>query len=132
MSEKSVKLSEIILKVKEIGLCKMHELPPIDIDREIKILNTAVENITDILKQLSEPSKFKILLLLHLNNLLPVCVISYILNLDQTLTSHHLRTLMKAGLVEYKRVGKYKLYKLTDNADRLLTAILNTLTYSKT
>jgi len=44
---------------------------------------------------------------------------------DQTLVSHHLRSLEEAGLVDFERRGKFKFYKLTEVSQRLLDAILN-------
>ena len=57
-------------------------------------------NVSRILRLFSEQSKLKILLLLYYNGSLPVCVISRALGLDQTLVSHHLKTLKASGLDE--------------------------------
>ncbi len=123
----TLKLSDILSKLGKQGLCKISESPPLEMDKEIKIPHVEAERIANLLKQFSEPSKLRTMLLLYFNDALPVCVISHLLNLDQTLVSHHLRTLMKIGLVDYKRAGKYKLYRLTDSSEKILTAILNLL-----
>jgi len=79
------------------------------------------------LRLFSEQSKLKILLLLYYNGSLPVCVISRALGLDQTLVSHHLKTLKASGLVEYERVAKYGLYRLTNYTIKIIHIILETI-----
>ena len=61
------------------------------------MLGSEVENVSRVLRLFSEQSKPKILLLLYYNGSLPVCVISRALGLDQTLVSHHLKTLKASG-----------------------------------
>ncbi|WP_169696944.1 ArsR family transcriptional regulator [Staphylothermus marinus] len=56
---------------------------------------------------------------------LPVCIISSILGLEQSLVSHHLAVLRRANIVGTKNVGKYRFYYLKTNS--LLESILNKL-----
>ena len=116
------RLSEIFEELKKYGKCKLSEIP-IDVERVVEIPPENVSDITRILKNLGEPSKLRILLLLR-NGPLPVCVISYTLELDQTLVSHHMKSLRKSGLIESIRAGKFKLYKLTEQTRELLDTLL--------
>jgi len=63
------------------------------------------------LRLFSEQSKLKILLLLYYNGSLPVCV----------------KTLKASGLVEYERVAKYGLYRLTNYTIKIIHIILETI-----
>ena len=119
-----IDLSRLISELEKQGSCKLAQLP---LRKELLVPESEVKDISKVLKQLSEPSKLKILLLLYYNNSLPVCIISRALGLDQTLVSHHLKTLKASGLVEYKRIGKYKLYKLTNYTAKIAHIILETL-----
>jgi len=55
---------------------------------------------------------------------MPVCLISYILEKDQSLISHHLSDLKAAGLVKETVRGKYRVYRLKKDA---LINLLETL-----
>jgi len=76
---------------------------------------------------IAERSRLKILLLLYYNDSLPVCVIARALGLDQSLVSHHLKTLKETGLVMYEKITKYRLYRLTNYATTLIHTILKTV-----
>jgi len=119
-----IDLSRLISELEKQGSCKLTQLP---LRKELLIPGSEVEDISRVLKQFSEPSKLRILLLLYYNGSLPVCIISKALGLDQTLVSHHLKTLKALGLVECERIGKYKLYKLTNYATKVTHIILKTL-----
>ncbi len=124
---KEIRLAEIIAELKRTGKCRFGEELPMEADRIIEIHIEGLDEAVYIFKHLAEPNKCKILLLLYINGPLPVCIISHVLNLDQTLTSHHLRSLRGAGLVEYERKGKFKLYKLTTTSHKLIDAIFSIL-----
>jgi len=106
--------------VKE-GVCKLDHLLK---RKELIVPGSEAEKVSEILRLFSERSKLKILLLLYYNGPLPVCIISRVLGLDQTLVSHHLKILKVSGLVEYEKVAKYRLYRLTDYAARIVHMIL--------
>ncbi|QOR94770.1 winged helix-turn-helix transcriptional regulator [Thermosphaera chiliense] len=127
MSTKSVKVSEILKELRGKGACRISEPIPLNHDLDIKIPGKELEGLIHVFKQLSDPTRLKILSLLYLNGSLPVCIISYVLGLDQTLVSHHLKTLLKAGLVQYKRTGKYKMYSLTSLSEKVFTVFPNIL-----
>ncbi len=127
MITRSLKVSEILKELKEKGVCRVSETIPLNPSLEIKIPGRELSELNHIFKYFSDPTRLKILSLLYLNGSLPVCIISHVLDLDQTLVSHHLKTLLKAGLVQYKREGKFKLYSLTSLTEKVFTIILNVL-----
>jgi len=54
-----------------------------------------------------------------------VCDLAAIANASQSMTSHQLHLLRRAGLVEFRRIGKHALYRLSDgpHAHLLLDAL---------
>jgi len=58
---------------------------------------------------------------------LPVCAISKILGIEQTLVSHHLRALKEAGLVEVQVRGRYRIYSISREGVRELFSMLEDL-----
>ena len=58
---------------------------------------------------------------------LPVCAISKILGIEQTLVSHHLRALKEAGLVEVQVRGRYRIYSMSREGVRELFSMLEDL-----
>jgi DNA-binding transcriptional ArsR family regulator len=126
MSEKAG-LVEVIAELRKRGKCRVGDELPAEADRVIELSIEGLDEVAYIFKHLAEPNKCKILLLLYKNGALPVCIISHVLNLDQTLVSHHLRSLRKAGLVDFERKGRFKFYKLTEASQKLLDAVLNAL-----
>jgi len=79
-------------------------------DLEAEVDLQVEEDLIGFLKALSNPLRLKMLKLLK-NNWLCVCLISKILDQDQTLISHHLRTLKSLGLIQERREGKMHFYK---------------------
>ncbi|WP_456453854.1 ArsR/SmtB family transcription factor [Thermococcus sp.] len=68
------------------------------------------KNLGRFLKLIGNPIRFQILKMLR-DRELCVCLISQALEQDQTLISHHLRTLKELNLVTEKREGKLKFYR---------------------
>ncbi len=66
-------------------------------------------------KLLGDESKFKIISALK-NGEKCVCVIYKELELDQTLVSHHLSALKKAGLINGRKAGKWVYYSINEEA----------------
>ncbi len=58
---------------------------------------------------------------------LPVCAISKLLGIEQTLVSHHLRALKEAGLVDVQIRGRYRIYSISREGIRELFSILEDL-----
>ncbi len=73
------------------------------------------ERVAWAFKALSNTTKLDIILLLSATEM-PVCLISYILEKDQSLISHHLSDLKTAGLVKETVKGKFRVYKLQKDA----------------
>lgn len=72
------------------------------------------EHVELVLKQVSDLNRFRLLKLLMKSSPLCVCEISAALQIEQTLASHHLRSLRSRGLVFAKRQGRWAHYKLAD------------------
>ncbi len=86
-----------------------------DMDAE---LDPYVEKeVIEFLKAISNPTRFKILKLTK-EHWLCVCLISRVLEEDQTLISHHLRILKDLGLLKERREGRMRFYKA--NTEKIL------------
>lgn len=53
-----------------------------------------------------------------------VCDLAWIAGRSQNLVSHHMRTLRSLGLVRSRREGKLVMYRLTEQGEILLRAVL--------
>ena len=88
----------------------------------------SLDKKTNELKKILNPIRLKILMLTS-GQELPVCAIVGILNLDQSLVSHHIATLKKNGFLVEKRVGKFRLYKANkERISSLINSILKFIT----
>ena len=119
-----IDLSKLFSELEREGVCELDRL--LD-KKELLVPGPEAETVSRALRPLSQKSRLKILLLLYYNGPLPVCIISRALELDQTLVSHHLKSLKASGLVEYEKVAKYRLYKLTNYTTKILRLILETI-----
>lgn len=94
-------------------------IPDLDVELEAEI----DKDVMRFLKAISNPLRFQILKLLS-KGWLCVCIISEALGRDQTLISHHLRTLKEAGLIIEKKVGKMHFYRTdVEKFERYLDAV---------
>ena len=84
-----------------------------DVEAEIET-ETRGETVR-FLKALSNPIRLKILKMLR-GKWLCVCIISAALGQDQTLISHHLRTLKSMNLIESRKEGKMHFYRTNEEA----------------
>jgi len=115
-------LKEIVHKVRELGLCTM--IPPIqDVEKTLYLPNEDLEALPNFLRSILEPTRFKILYLLH-QSPLPTCIIAYVLEQDRTLISHHLAKLMELNLVEVKQARHFNIYNLTEHGITIVDKIL--------
>jgi len=81
-------------------------------------------NITDFLKQLSDQTRLRSLMLLHKEGELCVCELIHALGLSQPKISRHLATLRDAGIVQGRREGTWIYYSLhSDLPDWALSII---------
>ncbi|MBI2012240.1 winged helix-turn-helix transcriptional regulator [Candidatus Daviesbacteria bacterium] len=72
------------------------------------------EELLQIIKNLSDPTKLKIYLLLHKVEEIPVTDITNILLVSQSAVSHALSDLKNLGLVESHRCGQLICYSLSN------------------
>lgn len=85
------------------------------------------DSFSAILSVVSNPIRLKILLIILERNWACNCEFEYILGIHQTLISHHLKNLRDAKLITYKREGKWKFYRITDDARPFLEELRDTL-----
>lgn len=70
--------------------------------------------LTKIFKALGDSSRLKIIYILSRSPLC-VCDIAQVLEMTQSLVSHHLKTLRNLKLVKFRRQGKQVIYSLDDD-----------------
>jgi DNA-binding transcriptional ArsR family regulator len=75
-------------------------------------------------KALGDPTRLTIALALRDGEELCVCDLSWVVERNENLVSHHVRLLRTAGLVSSRRDGKMVLYSLTDPGRALLEAVV--------
>ncbi|NJE07792.1 transcriptional regulator [Thermococcus sp. M39] len=107
-----MKIRELIEKLNEkqrmtVKRC-LQSCEIVDLDEEVGIETN--EDLLRFLKLISNPIRYKILKMVK-NRWMCVCLISQALEEDQTLISHHLRSLKDMNLVYERREGKLKFYK---------------------
>ncbi|MEO1258314.1 MAG: metalloregulator ArsR/SmtB family transcription factor [Bacteroidota bacterium] len=95
--------------------------------RKAKVISINDEKLqvsSDILRALAHPLRLRILEFIDENDVINVNKIYNTLNLEQSITSQHLRILRLAGLVSTKRDGKFIHYKLDyDKLSNAMSAI---------
>jgi len=74
--------------------------------------NGDLEKAAFILKTIAHPSRLAIVNILAKQEWMAVSEITKLLNLEQSLTSHHLNTMKAKGILKSKRDGKNVKYKL--------------------
>jgi ArsR family transcriptional regulator len=72
-------------------------------------------NAVKILKALADPTRLRIMLLLQVRELC-VCELTYILGMEQSRISHHMRILREAGLNEDLRQGRWMIYRIPEGS----------------
>jgi ArsR family transcriptional regulator, arsenate/arsenite/antimonite-responsive transcriptional repressor len=75
---------------------------------------TPTQQLATRFKTLAEPTRLDILALLLNHGELCVCDLEAVLGICQSNCSRHLRTLANAGLVEWRRVGVWVHYRISD------------------
>jgi len=111
MSEKK------IIKVKD-GYC----LPEDVLDAVNAAMNEDVEEIVNLLKVLSDPTRLRILKALEVQSLC-VCVFVNCTDQQHSALSYHLKLLKEAGLVNSQRERSFQVYELTEFGNLLLKHI---------
>jgi ArsR family transcriptional regulator len=81
-----------------------------------------MKDIVRIFKALADPTRLRIMLLLRRRELC-VCELMYILGMEQSRVSHHMRVLRDAGLAEDVREGRWIIYRVPETAKPLLEGL---------
>lgn len=76
------------------------------------IPEAAMKRLIEIFKSLADRSRLKILMILSERGEMHVSAICQELDQSQPAVSHHLTQLRNAGLVDYRRDGKFNFYRL--------------------
>lgn len=103
-------------KNKEGQVCLGHFAEEEELNRIALSLENqkGLELLGKIFKGMGDPSRMKILYILTESSLC-VCDIAQVLDMTQSLVSHHLRTLRNLNLVKFKKQGKQVIYSLDDD-----------------
>lgn len=72
------------------------------------------DSFCEVLRVVSNPIRMKILTILLERNWACNCEFEYVLNIHQTLISHHLKILRDSGMATFKQEGLWKLYRIED------------------
>jgi ArsR family transcriptional regulator len=81
-----------------------------------------MKDIVKTFKALADPTRLRIVLLLRRRELC-VCELMFILRMEQSRVSHHMRVLRDAGIAEDVREGRWIIYRVPDEARPLLEAL---------
>lgn len=82
---------------------------------KVNILNDKLQISSELLRALTHPLRMQILEFIDRQDNINVNKIYNTLNLEQSITSQHLRILRNAGVVETKREGKFIYYSINYN-----------------
>lgn len=84
-----------------------------------------VDELSSVLKLVSEPNRLRLLCVLDDGGAHCVCEFNeHIADMSQSLLSHHLADLREAGLVTSEKKGSRVYYQLTDYGNRTIKTIL--------
>lgn len=87
----------------------------------VNIDNVKLQDAAEILRAINHKLRMRILEFIDQNEKINVNKIYNTLNLEQSITSQHLRILRKAGVVDTQRDGKFIYYEI--NYDRVNQSI---------
>jgi len=82
-----------------------------------------MKDIVKIFKALADPTRLRIMLLLRRRDLC-VCELMYVLEMEQSRVSHHMRVLRDSGIAEDIREGRWVIYRVPAAARPLLEELL--------
>jgi DNA-binding transcriptional ArsR family regulator len=78
-----------------------------------------MKDVVKIFKALADPNRLRIMLLLRRRELC-VCELMFILGMEQSRVSHHMRVLREAGIAEDVREGRWIIYRIPEEAQGLI------------
>jgi ArsR family transcriptional regulator len=82
-----------------------------------------MKDVVNIFKALADPTRLRIVLLLRQRELC-VCELMFILGMEQSRVSHHMRVLRDAGIAGDVREGRWITYRLDEATRPLLEGLL--------
>jgi ArsR family transcriptional regulator len=82
-----------------------------------------IKDVVKIFKALADPTRLRIVLLLRQRELC-VCELMFVLEMEQSRVSRHMRVLRDAGIVEDVRDGRWIIYRVPEEAQSLLEGLL--------
>jgi ArsR family transcriptional regulator, arsenate/arsenite/antimonite-responsive transcriptional repressor len=74
-----------------------------------------MNDVVRIFKALADPNRLRIMLLLRRRELC-VCELMFVLGMEQSRVSHHMRVLREAGIAEDVREGRWIIYRIPSAA----------------
>jgi ArsR family transcriptional regulator len=92
---------------------------------KVNINPEQLEQSSELLRAIAHPLRLKILEFIDQNDLINVNKIYNTLNLEQSITSQHLRILRNAGLVQTERDGKFIHYSIDYDKVKLAVEAVN-------
>ncbi len=81
-----------------------------------------MKDVVKIFKALSDQTRLRITLLLRRRELC-VCELMFILGMEQSRVSHHMRILKEAGIAEDVREGRWIIYRVPEGARSVLEGL---------
>jgi ArsR family transcriptional regulator, arsenate/arsenite/antimonite-responsive transcriptional repressor len=81
-----------------------------------------MKDAVKIFKALADPTRLRIVLLLQRRELC-VCELMFVLGMEQSRVSHHMRVLRDAGIAEDVREGRWIIYRVPEAARPLLEGL---------
>jgi len=83
-----------------------------------------MNDVVKIFKALSDPTRLRIMLLLRQRELC-VCELMYILTMEQSRVSHHMRVLRDGGIAETVRDGRWIIYRVPEAVKGFLDGLFS-------
>ena len=84
-----------------------------------------LKDLTKVLKALSDDSRIRIIFLLKEKKDLCVCELRELIGLSQPTISSHLKILENAGLITYRKDGRWVDYRLNADLDEDISKLLD-------
>ncbi len=81
-----------------------------------------VKDVVRIFKALADPARLRIMILLGRRELC-VCEIMFVLGMEQSRVSHHMRVLRDAGIAEDVREGRWIIYRIPEASRGLVEGL---------
>ena len=107
--------SSPVAELERSAECEVHCVHPEAVARVGEGLpnNDLIERATNLMKVISDPTRFRILSALAIEELC-VCDLAVIAGVNESTMSHQLRHLRTLGLVAFRKVGRIAYYRLAD------------------